>query len=66
MRDTNLKLKSLIVGRYNTQSDFAERANLDLSLVNRIVNNRRKPTPEVRQKFARLLGVRIEEIFPQD
>ena len=61
----NLRLKGLIVSRYNTQSDFAEKVGLNASVVNKVVNNRLRPSQTVKRKFSQLLGVPQQELFPE-
>jgi transcriptional regulator with XRE-family HTH domain len=55
MRKTNYKLLEAIRSRYGTQQEFALAVGCNESLISRVVNGYRKPSDELKQKFAEAL-----------
>lgn len=56
-------LRLAIIQEFDSQTNFAERAGMDETLVSKIVNRRRKPTPEQIAIFTKLLKKPADELF---
>ena len=52
----NKKLKAKIVERFGTQADFAQKIQVDESIVSRIVRGRRVLSPEDQAKWCKVLN----------
>ena len=59
----NLKLKSKIVEKYGTQSDFAPVVNEDETIISRVIRGRRELNPEKQKIWADVLGCEPKELF---
>jgi len=59
----NLKLRARIIEHFGLISDFAEAVGDDVSVVSRIVNNRLKISRERAEKWSRVLGADLMELF---
>lgn len=46
-----------------TPAELARKSGLSQSVVSRVINNERKPSPETLQKFARGLRISVQEIY---
>ena len=59
----NLELKAQIVRKYGSQANFAQAVKADETVISRVIRGRRPLKPEDREKWARALGRRPEELF---
>lgn len=59
----NRILKAKIVEHFGTQADFAVASDEDESFVSRVVQCRRKLSPERQEVWAELLKSKAEDIF---
>ena len=59
-RQTNWELKSALVQKYGTQTDFGILAKISPPVLSEIINRRRKPTKDHVKKFRAELG---DELF---
>ena len=59
----NLALKSRIVFKFGTQTDFSHALNIDETVVSRIINGRRELDSATQKKWAALLECPVEELF---
>lgn len=57
------RLKELLQERSLSMRKFSEMTDIDKATISRIINGRRKATPEHLQKFAESLGVPAAELF---
>ena len=62
----NKALKSMIVLKFGTQDDFAERIGVNRSIVSNVIRGRRKLPDEKKIVWATALGCSVNEIFPID
>jgi transcriptional regulator with XRE-family HTH domain len=62
----NKKLKSMIVLKFGTQDDFAQKVQESRSLVSNVIRGRRQLPFEKRILWAAILGCFVSEIFPED
>lgn len=62
----NWKLKTKIVERFGTQSDFAMAIKGHEADVSRVIRGRRTLNEVERQRWANLLGADSQEIFGKD
>jgi transcriptional regulator with XRE-family HTH domain len=62
----NLKLKLEILRRHQSQYECAKALGISESLLSRIVRGRKDPTPTLRRKISRHLGISENEIFPKN
>jgi hypothetical protein len=60
----NKKLKAMIVLKFECQDNFAEAVNENPSFVSRVVRARREISDKRKLRWAKALGCRPEEIFP--
>ena len=60
----NLNLKTMILKKYGYQWQFAKEVKADESLISKIIREHRPPTAEQKREFAKALGCRIKDIFP--
>lgn len=63
MNDLGLILKELLQERSLSIRKFSEFAGIDTATVSRIINGKRKATPEHLQRFADCLGIPMAELF---
>ena len=61
----NRTLRARIVERFGTQADFAHIIRATEPVVSRVVRGRKELPPEQQEKWARALGVTVEEIFAE-
>ncbi len=62
---SNKKLKALIVGRFGSQAEAAQRFNMPEIRLSRIIHARVVVRPEEKRVIAWKLQCRIAEIFPE-
>ena len=62
----NKALKSMIVLKYGSQDDFAERIGVSRSVVSNVVRGRRKLSDEKKIEWATALDCAVGDIFPID
>jgi plasmid maintenance system antidote protein VapI len=62
----NKILKAKIVERYGTQADFAEVINTDETIISRIIRGRRQLDSEKQLIWAKALGCKTKDIFPDE
>jgi plasmid maintenance system antidote protein VapI len=60
----NKVLKSMIVLKYGSQDDFAERIGVSRSVVSNVIRGRHKLSDEKKIVWATALGCCVGEIFP--
>ncbi len=61
--DVNLKLKSSIIAKFGTQSDFADVVNEDETYISKIIRNRRKLPFKKQKQWAKVLDQTSGELF---
>lgn len=59
----NVVLKISILQKFPYQADFAKAVGVNETVLSRIVKGRREPTPEQKNKMARILEVPADELF---
>jgi len=59
----NNELKSLIILKFGTQSDFAKEMEVDESYVSRVVRGRTALKPKMRDRWAQALGEKAQSIL---
>lgn len=64
--EENRGLKAAIIKAHGSQSNFAEELSVSESLISQVVRGRRRLGPESRKKWAELLKVQEEELFPEE
>ena len=62
----NLKLKSKIVEKFESQANFAQVVKTDESIISRVVRGRRSLPVETQKKWADTLFCKPEDIFPDN
>ena len=60
-----LNLKTEIIKRFNTQSDFSFAAKINESKLSKIIRGRRLPSLEERNKISSLLGISENDLFQE-
>jgi DNA-binding XRE family transcriptional regulator len=61
----NLKLKAKIVEKYCTQGDFAKEVGISEAFISRIVRQRVTPKEDTKEKIARGLNCKTQDLFPR-
>ncbi|MHC5074587.1 MAG: helix-turn-helix domain-containing protein [Planctomycetota bacterium] len=59
----NWKLKRKIIERYGTQADFSKAANVDESIISRVIRNRKKLSKEEQKRWSKFLSCQSKDIF---
>jgi transcriptional regulator with XRE-family HTH domain len=62
----NLNLKIKIIETFKSQAEFANLVNVDESLVSRIIRGRRRLDQEKQLIWAKALGCKTKDIFPDE
>ena len=62
----NKTLKSMIVLKFGTQDDFADRIGVSRSFVSNVIRGRHDLSSEKKAEWADVLGCTLYEIFPTD
>ena len=60
----NKKLKLLIYEKFGSQAEFSMAVEEDESTISRAIRGRRKLNVEQKKKWAKALGCRPDELFP--
>ena len=60
------ELRRILEARGTSQAWLARKTGLGVGTVNEIVQQKRAPTLENARKIAKALGVRVEEIWPEE
>lgn len=63
-RNPNFALKSRIVEKYGSQSDFSPEIGIPENRLSRLVNGRDVPKPDQARRIAEKLDCAVEDIFP--
>ncbi len=58
-----LNLKTEIIKRFNTQSDFSQAAKINESKLSKIIRGRRAPSIAERNKISAVLGLPEQDLF---
>ncbi len=59
----NMALKGAIIERYGTQADFAAAIGASEVVVSRVIRGRRELTDDEKHRWARVLHVKVDELF---
>ncbi len=62
----NLKLKSQIILKYGSQSNFAQALREDETIISRVIHGRRELDNAKQERWAASLGCSSQEIFQRD
>jgi transcriptional regulator with XRE-family HTH domain len=65
-KNMNIKLKTLILGKFYTQADFAKIIGISEAILSRIIRKRREASPQLKREISHKLGAPENEIFPKD
>lgn len=60
----NVKLKMAILEKYGTQLAFADAIKTSEVCVSRVIRGKRRLMPKQKNRWAKKLGVKADEIFP--
>jgi hypothetical protein len=62
----NFKLKEQIIKKYGSQADFCFSVKEHEAVVSRVVRGRYDLPADKKEKWARALGCKVEEVFGDD
>lgn len=61
----NRRLKAKIIERFGTQADFAQAANVDDTIVSRVIRGRRQLSAREQARWSKLLKIE-NDVFSQE
>ena len=61
----NLKLKSIIVGKFRNQGNFSQAIGVREAIISRVLNKRHCLSVTEQERWADMLGVKVIEIFDE-